>query len=83
MLLYISATNWTGSYYQGKELGFVQTNHICIIVYDGTTNRTELKVELSNIAVWRDQPKLQFFNTNQFHQYYTNVFLQNLEAIKQ
>lgn len=65
-------TNWTGSIHEGKELGFVQTNHVLTAIYKGTTKHQQLKTDLSNIAVWRE-PEHEFkvyWNTNLF---YTNV----------
>ena len=47
-------TNWTGYTFQGKELGYVATNHDASIGYQGATNTYTLKTTTSDQAVWRD-----------------------------
>jgi len=51
-------TNWTGYNFQGKELGFVVTNHIAQITGNEVTNRIQLKSIPSKIAVWREWQNL-------------------------
>lgn len=48
-------TNWTGHVSGTNELGYVATNHIAIVRYDGATNEFKLKQVPSNIAVWRER----------------------------
>ncbi len=57
------STNWTGIPFQGRELGYVTTNHNVRIVYQDTTNVFEVKREASGVAVWRDQTRF-FIQTN-------------------
>jgi hypothetical protein len=54
-------TNWTGVTSQGKELGYLSTNHDITLSYQKTTNVVQAKRELSSVAVWREQ---QFITTN-------------------
>jgi predicted HAD superfamily hydrolase len=35
----ILVTNWTGDTFNGKELGFVATNHVASVMYQGDTNQ--------------------------------------------
>lgn len=37
-----------------SELGYVVTNHVAQLVYEGVTNRMKLKTEKSDLAVWRE-----------------------------
>ena len=46
-------TNWTGVSFQGKELGYVVTNHVATVTYLDTTNQFTLKTDTSNRAEWR------------------------------
>lgn len=50
-------TNWTGAQFNGKELGYLATNHIAEIVYQGETNMFTLKTTASEVAKWRAIPK--------------------------
>jgi hypothetical protein len=52
-LLLQDSTNWTGVVSSGKELGFVVTNYVAQIVYDGGTNYLTVKTTVSDIAKWR------------------------------
>jgi hypothetical protein len=52
----ITITNWTGVNFQNKELGYVATNHMANVAYDGSTNQFLLKTIPSDKAVWRDAP---------------------------
>ena len=46
-------TNWTGVIADGKELGYVATNHVAVLYYQGATNEFKLKTSQSEIAKWR------------------------------
>ena len=46
-------TNWTGYTFQGRELGYVATNHIADVFYQGATNSFTMKTTPSDTAVWR------------------------------
>jgi hypothetical protein len=52
-------TNWTGTKFNDKELGYVATNHVATVVYQGETNQYTLKTVASEKATWR-QPAPQF-----------------------
>ena len=56
-------TNWTDVQFSGKQLGYVATNHVAIIVYQGATNEFVLKSVASEKAVWRNYPA-QMWVTN-------------------
>ena len=60
-----TVTNWTGVITQGRELGYLTTNHDLRVVYQKTTNTIQAKRELSSVAVWRE-PIQQTFGTNSF-----------------
>lgn len=47
------ATNWTGTVKDGQELGYVVTNHVATVTYEGTSNVFTLKSVPGNVAVWR------------------------------
>ena len=49
----ICVTNWTGKMVGTNELGYVSTNHVATIRYDGVDRTIELKSVPSNLAVWR------------------------------
>jgi hypothetical protein len=51
-LLLSLSTNWTGTTFQDRELGYVVTNHVAEVVYRGQTNRYTLLSEVSDKAVW-------------------------------
>jgi hypothetical protein len=51
----IAATNWTGHINGTNELGYVVTNHVATIRYQGQTNEFHLKSVPTGIAVWRPQ----------------------------
>jgi len=48
-----TVTNWTGVSRDGKELGYVATNHVGIVYYQGATNEFALKTTVSEAARWR------------------------------
>ena len=56
------ATNWTGVTFEGKELGYVATNHIATVTYECQEHEMVLKRVPSSIAVWR--PLATFYLTN-------------------
>ena len=67
-LTFEPSTNWTGIIADGKELGYVATNHVLtVIYYNGTTqtNRFTLRTTQSGIAKWRT-PAPAFLMTNAF-----------------
>lgn len=49
-------TNWTGSIRDGQELGYIVTNHVATVTYDGEVKQFTLKSVPGNVAVWRPQP---------------------------
>lgn len=56
-------TNWTGVKFNGKELGYVATNHVATVVYQGETNQYTLKTVASEKAEWRTpQPQCTLTN---------------------
>lgn len=63
-------TNWTGVNFEGKELGYVATNHTATLTYEGKPHEFELKTVPSNIAVWRPLEPCLFIT------YPTNIFIQ-------
>jgi hypothetical protein len=52
-------TNWTGVTFNNKELGYVATNHILTVDYQGGTNQFTLKTVASERAVWRQAQPMQ------------------------
>ena len=56
------ATNWTGVTFEGRELGYVATNHIATVTYECEEHEMVLKKTPSNIAVWRPTPFLYITN---------------------
>ena len=50
----VLTTNWTGVQDNGKELGYVSTNHVAQVMYQGATNEYILKTCASEKARWRD-----------------------------
>ena len=61
-----TVTNWTGVNHDGQELGYVVTNHVAVIYYQGATNEFTLKTTASEIAKWRKVQPLQWIiATNQ------------------
>ena len=67
-------TNWTGIQFQGRELGYIVTNHVTHIEYKGVTNDFTLLTESGSVAVWR---------TNTHAQWWTNVPITITEMPKQ
>lgn len=65
----VLSTNWSGHFYQQQELGYVVTNHVAEVRYQGTTNRFTLKSDASNTALWRDQPVIQNQSLTNFYWY--------------
>lgn len=65
-----TVTNWTGVITQGRELGYLFTNHDLRVCYQRTTNTIQAKRELSSVAVWREQVHMTFS---------TNVNTQNIQ----
>lgn len=79
------STNWTGMNEGTNELGYVLTNHIATVVYEGQTNQFTLKSVPSGMAVWRPHVPNAFIQTATnfwFHHsptiYLTNTFHPNL-----
>lgn len=58
------ATNWTGVSFKDKELGYVVTNHVATVVYEGKTNDFTLNTVASDKAVWRDYKMQPWVVTN-------------------
>jgi hypothetical protein len=56
-------TNWTGYTFNGKELGYLATNHIATIGYECQSHTYTLKTTPSEIAVWRKaEPLINWTN---------------------
>lgn len=49
-------TNWTGTVKDGQELGYLTTNHVATVTYQGESKEFVLKSVPGNVAVWRSQP---------------------------
>jgi len=64
-------TNWTGHQFDGKELGYVATNHVLTATYEGKEYSYTLKATASDVAVWR--PSLLVPTNDCF--FYTNVVI--------
>ena len=52
-LTFVLVTNWTGVVNGPNELGYVSTNHVLTVIYEGATNDFQLKQTVSDVAVWR------------------------------
>ena len=64
-------TNWTGTKFNDKELGYVATNHVATVVYQGEINHPTLKTVASERVTWRE-PEPQYnvlIITNGFNYY--------------
>ncbi len=76
-------TNWTGTQFNGRELGYVATNHIASVVYQGATNEYTLKTVASEIAKWRTveptRPQIFWYNVPWNS---TNMFITNYSVIQ-
>ena len=64
----ICVTNWTGKFAGTNELGYVSTNHVATIRYDGSERTIELKSVPSNLAVWRPMEVISWESVR------TNIF---------
>ena len=49
----VLATNWVGVNNSTNELGYVVTNHVATVNYEGKEHRFVLKEEAGHIAAWR------------------------------
>lgn len=82
-IFYRRATNWTGVTHGTNELGYVVTNKVSQVVYQGVTNETQFHTDLTGIAVWRQRlPEFKFIiGTNRiqgdFRIYPTNTYWTN------
>lgn len=47
------STNWTGHINGTNELGYVLTNHVAVVTYEGQKREFTLKSVPSDRAVWR------------------------------
>lgn len=53
-------TNWTGVLQNGQELGYVATNHVAVVYYQGATNEFTLKTTASETAKWRPSVAIKY-----------------------
>ena len=67
----VGVTNWTGVQFNTQELGYVATNHVLTVVYQGETNQFTLKTAPSDKAVWRQH--VAAWN-NQYQTHLTNMW---------
>lgn len=56
-------TNWTGVQLGTKELGYVATNHVANVCYEGEKYEFPIKTTGSDVAVWRLAPNYSFTNS--------------------
>jgi len=55
-------TNWTGHHNKSLELGYIVTNHVANLTYEGETHAFQLKSVPSENAVWRPRTLLLLTN---------------------
>lgn len=79
-------TNWTGYEFGGRELGYLVTNQVAHIEYQGTTNELSIISEAGDVALWRRKPMLSVTNywiPNLRWNYWTNQNIWITNAIHQ
>ena len=71
-------TNWTGHVFEGKEVGYVATNHVATVLYQDVTNQYTLKTTVSEIAVWRKAEPRQYLTVTNGWNYVFPLTMTNI-----
>lgn len=72
-------TNWTGVKFNDKELGYIATNHVATVAYQGETNQYTLKTVASEKATWRPSPQFAWATNLYWGRGLTNIIYLNAQ----